>query len=81
MANKTPATLSGRRARLTGPVPVVVLLALHVCLGLSAVRQQALTFDEGAHFAGGYSYWAANDYRLHPENGNWSRRGRVCRCG
>ena len=27
-----------------------------------------------AHLTGGYTYWAFNDYRLHPENGNWPQR-------
>ena len=33
-----------------------------------------MTFDEMAHLTGGYTYWAFNDYRLHPENGNWPQR-------
>jgi len=59
---------------LSGPAPVVVLLAIHVLLGLSAVAHKSITFDESAHLGGGFSYWAANDYRLHAENGNWSQR-------
>jgi hypothetical protein len=61
-------------AFLRGPTPVVLLLVCHVALGVSAISRKSLTFDEGLHLTGGTSYWAANDYRLHPENGNWSQR-------
>jgi hypothetical protein len=61
-------------ALLRGPAPVVVLLLCHVVLGTSAAGRKSLTFDEGVHLTGGFSYWAGNDYRLHPENGNWSQR-------
>jgi hypothetical protein len=27
-----------------------------------------------AHLTAGYTYWAFDDYRLHPENGNWPQR-------
>ena len=54
--------------------PVILLLVCHATLGLSAVHQKSMTFDEGVHMTGGYSYWALNDYRLQPENGNWSQR-------
>ena len=33
-----------------------------------------MTFDEMAHLTAGYTYWALDDYRLHPENGNWPQR-------
>ncbi|HEY1598876.1 MAG TPA: hypothetical protein VGG64_04695 [Pirellulales bacterium] len=61
-------------AWLRGPWPIILLLACHAGLGLSAVSQKSMTFDEGVHLTGGLSYWAFNDYRLHPENGNWSQR-------
>ncbi len=61
-------------AWLAGPLPVVVLVGLHLVLGLSAIGRKSMTFDESAHLGGGFSYWAANDYRLHAENGNWSQR-------
>ena len=35
---------------------------------------QTVTFDEMAHLTAGYSYWLFDDYRLHPENGNWPQR-------
>src|SRR5580704_12605090 len=61
-------------ALLRGWLPVAVLLACHATLGLTAIGRKSMTFDEGVHLGGGYSYWARNDYRLHPENGNWSQR-------
>ena len=61
-------------ALLRGWLPVAVLLACHATLGLTAIGRKSMTFDEGLHLGGGYSYWARNDYRLHPENGNWSQR-------
>ena len=65
---------------LHGPAPVVVLVACHVLLGVTAVAKSA-TFDEGIHVTGGLSYWMTNDYRLHPENGNWTQRLAACRSG
>jgi 4-amino-4-deoxy-L-arabinose transferase-like glycosyltransferase len=61
-------------AALRGPAPVLVLLACHAALGLTAVGRKSPTFDEGIHVTAGLSYWMANDYRLHPENGNWTQR-------
>ncbi len=60
-----------RAARFT---MVGVLLALYYVMALSAASQKSMTFDELAHLTGGYTYWAFNDYRLHPENGNWPQR-------
>ncbi|HEY4311714.1 MAG TPA: glycosyltransferase family 39 protein [Pirellulales bacterium] len=74
MASKKPRPATGIAARLRGPLPVVILLACHVVLGATAVARKSMTFDESAHLGGGFSYWAANDYRLHAENGNWSQR-------
>jgi hypothetical protein len=51
-----------------------VLLILYYVMAVSAVAQKSMTFDEMAHLTGGYTYWAFNDYRLHPENGNWPQR-------
>ena len=50
------------------------LLTLYYVMALSAASQKSMTFDEMAHLTGGYTYWAFNDYRLHPENGNWPQR-------
>jgi hypothetical protein len=58
-------------ARVAG---VVALLALYYVMALSAAAQKSMTFDEMAHLTGGYTYWAFDDYRLHPENGNWPQR-------
>jgi hypothetical protein len=43
-------------------------------MAVSAASRKSMTFDEMAHLTGGYTYWAFNDYRLHPENGNWPQR-------
>jgi 4-amino-4-deoxy-L-arabinose transferase-like glycosyltransferase len=53
---------------------VVALLALYYVMALTAAGQKSMTFDEMAHLTGGYTYWAFDDYRLHPENGNWPQR-------
>ena len=53
---------------------VLALLALYYVMALTAAAQKSMTFDELAHLTGGYSYWTQNDYRLHPENGNWPQR-------
>ena len=59
---------------LAGPWPVVLLLACHFALGLSAASRKSVTFDEITHLSSGYIYWAANDYRMDPESGNWPQR-------
>jgi len=53
---------------------VAGLLACYLALGLSASRFKSQTGDEGVHLTGGVSYWAYNDYRIQPENGNWPQR-------
>ena len=47
---------------------------LYYVMAVSAAAQKSMTFDEMAHLTGGYSYWALDDYRLHPENGNCPQR-------
>jgi hypothetical protein len=47
---------------------VLALLALYYVMALTAAGQKSMTFDEMAHLTGGYTYWAFDDYRLHPEN-------------
>ncbi len=59
---------------LAGPWPVVVLLACHFAIGLSAASRKSATFDENTFLTSGYSYWATNDYRMNQESGNWSQR-------
>ena len=63
-----------RRRWLARMTAVAGLLALYYLMALSASWQKSMTFDEMAHLTGGYTYWAFNDYRLHPENGNWPQR-------
>ena len=66
---------TGRLAHLLcGPLPVALLLACHFALGYRAAWQKSMTFDEGVHLTGGMIYWSVSDFRMHPENGNWSQR-------
>ncbi len=60
--------------RLRRPAAVAGLLAVYYLLATSAASQKSMTFDEMAHLTGGYTYWAVDDYRLHPENGNLPQR-------
>jgi hypothetical protein len=43
-------------------------------MAVASKRGQSTTSDEIVHLTGGYSYWAFNDYRLQPENGNLPQR-------
>src|SRR3990170_3538751 len=62
-------------ARRLAPIAAVAaLLALYCFMAVSAAAQKSMTFDEMAHLTAGYTYWAFDDYRLHPENGNWPQR-------
>jgi hypothetical protein len=63
-----------RSSRLARTAAVSALLALYYFMALSAASGKSMTFDEMAHLTGGFTYWAFNDYRLHPENGNWPQR-------
>jgi hypothetical protein len=71
--NVSVPTSSAKRL-LRGPLPVVLLLICHFALGYSAAWQKSMTFDEGVHLTGGMIYWSVSDFRMHPENGNWSQR-------
>jgi hypothetical protein len=53
---------------------VAGVLAVYYVLATSAASGKSMTFDEMAHLTAGYTYWAFNDYRLHPENGNLPQR-------
>jgi hypothetical protein len=72
---------AGDRSR-TDPTPrrlpvaagAALLLLAYFALATSAVREKSNTFDEIAHLTAGYAYWTLDDYRLHPENGNWPQR-------
>jgi hypothetical protein len=54
--------------------PVAAVLAIYYAMAVGAASHKSVAFDEMAHLTAGYSYWAYNDYRLHPENGNWPQR-------
>jgi tetratricopeptide (TPR) repeat protein len=45
---------------------VVILLAVHGALAISAIRHKSATFDEMVRLTTGYSYWVTGDYRLDP---------------
>jgi hypothetical protein len=60
--------------RLLPIAGVLALLVLYYVMAVTAAAGKSLTFDEMAHLTGGVSYWRLNDYRLHPENGNWPQR-------
>src|SRR6202011_2678975 len=50
---------------------LAILIALfHAFMAVTAVNTKSPTFDEPQHLTAGYSYWATNDDRLDPENGN-----------
>jgi hypothetical protein len=53
---------------------VAGLLSLHYAMAVFSKQQESTTSDEIVHVTGGYSYWAFNDYRLQPENGNLPQR-------
>jgi hypothetical protein len=65
LANET--AMPPRGGRFTGYAMVVLLLAIHYALAVTAASTKCNTFDEIVHIAGGYSYWQLNDYRLNPE--------------
>ena len=53
---------------------VAGLLLLHYAMAVLSKQHESTTSDEIVHVTGGYSYWAFNDYRLQPENGNLPQR-------
>jgi hypothetical protein len=54
---------------LTGWPAAGMILAVFALLAITSATRKSTTFDEVAHLTAGYTYWAYNDYRLHPENG------------
>ncbi len=50
------------------------ILALHFAMAVGSKLHESTTSDEIVHVTGGYSYWAYDDYRLQPENGNLPQR-------
>src|SRR5262249_4985063 len=53
---------------------VAAWLGRYYARAFSAAAKKGMTFAEMAHLPGGYTYWASDDSRLHPENGNWPQR-------
>ena len=53
---------------------LLLACALYFAMALHGVADKSSTYDELAHVTAGYSYWTLDDYRLDPENGNWSQR-------
>jgi Dolichyl-phosphate-mannose-protein mannosyltransferase len=47
---------------------VAALLVLFLALGGIFIDANSQTFDEAAHLAAGYSYWATGDFRLNTEH-------------
>ena len=70
VGNPSPSWLRS----VTGWPAAVVLLALFTLLATTSALRKSSTFDEVAHLTAGYTYWAFNDYRLNPENGNLPQR-------
>ena len=70
-------TSSWRRRAIrfaTGFPMAVFLVVLYWGMGVSSQVEKSTTVDEVAHLTAGYTYWLANDYRFHPENGNFPQR-------
>lgn len=53
---------------------VALALVLYWLMAVSVSPRMGVTADEVVHLTGGYSYWAFDDYRLHPENGTLPMR-------
>lgn len=66
-------TAPGTTQRRQG-VLVLAAILLYAAIALYGASDKSATFDEQIHVTGGYTYWTLNDYRLHPENGNWAQR-------
>ena len=67
-------SLTPARASRWTILAVTTLLVLHFALAVGSKLRESLTFDEGLHLASGLHYWAHNDYRFQPENGNLAQR-------
>jgi len=66
--------VSSRLGRLLRFWPAAAVLATYFAMAVGAASTECVTFDEMAHLTAGYTYWAYDDYRIHPENGNWPQR-------
>ena len=60
--------------RLLSPGAAAVVLLLFYGTLLASLREKSPTFDEPGHATAGYTYWKFGDYRIDPENGNFSKR-------
>ena len=69
-ADARPSRSATAGRLLTGYPMVVVLLCVFWVLAVTSTLHKCTTADENVHLTAGYSYWAFNDYRLNPENGN-----------
>jgi hypothetical protein len=67
------STPAGTAQRRQGALVLAAIL-LYAAIALYGASGKSATFDEQIHVTGGYTYWTLNDYRLHPENGNWAQR-------
>lgn len=65
---------SAPRSHWISSLSIALGLALYWLMAVSVSPRMGVTGDEVVHLTGGYSYWAFNDYRLHPENGNLAQR-------
>ncbi|HEY4303512.1 MAG TPA: glycosyltransferase family 39 protein [Gemmatimonadaceae bacterium] len=63
-----------RAGGMVALLPVIVGCLLYLAMALIGVAHESGTYDEFVHVTAGYSYWAFNDYRLNPENGNLAQR-------
>lgn len=66
--------MRARDLRVGQLAAVGVVLAVYWGMAVGASSHKSVAFDEMAHLTAGYTYWAYDDYRLHPENGNWPQR-------
>lgn len=53
---------------------VVLLLALHATLALTASRTKGVSFDEAEQLAVGYDIWRRHDFRMETANGDLVKR-------
>lgn len=71
--NSSPTSTSAALPRWAWSA-VALLLAAHAWFAWSGKREWGVTGDEIAHVVAGRAYWAWDDYRLQPENGNLPQR-------
>jgi hypothetical protein len=63
-----------RLAWLTGGWAVGLLLVGFYGALVLGLRSKSATLDEPGHALAGYTYWKYQDFRLDPENGNFTKR-------